>query len=148
MSDLYFAYGSNLKLARMRARVASARALATARLDGFRLALDKRGSDGSGKANLARQPGTSVWGVVYRLDPEHWPVLDAHEPGYRRVPVGVWTEGGELEAETYLARIHTDDPVAWDWYKRLIVEGAREHGLPADWLATLETLPERPPPER
>ena len=28
-------------------------------------------------------------------------------------------------------------------YKRLIVQGAREHGLPAHWVALLEALPER-----
>jgi gamma-glutamylcyclotransferase len=144
VSTLYFAYGSNLSSARMRERVVSARVLGTARIADYRLALDKRGADGSGKANLARAPGVSVWGVVYSIDVEHWARLDACEPGYRRVEVEVWTPERSLVAQTYLARILTDDPVAFDWYKRLILDGAREHRLPDEWIETLAALPERP----
>jgi len=144
VNALYFAYGSNLSSARLRERVVSARALGPARIAGYRLALDKRGADGSGKANLARDPGARVWGVVYSIEVEHWERLDACEPGYGRVEVEVWTPERSLVAETYLARVRTDDPVAFDWYKRLILEGAREHGLPADWIETLAALPERP----
>ena len=146
MSALYFAYGSNLSSARMRGRVTSARALGPARIADYRLALDKRGADGSGKANLAPAPGASVWGVVYAIDELHWPRLDACEPGYRRVEVEVWTPQRSLAAQTYRARVLTDDPVAFDWYKRLILEGALEHGLPPEWIETLTALPERPPP--
>lgn len=146
MSTLYFAYGSNLSSARMRERVASARALCVARIAGYRLALDKRGADGSGKANLAPARGAGVWGVVYSIDLEHWPQLDACEPGYHRVEVAVWTPQRTLAAQTYRARILTGDPVAFDWYKRLILEGAREHRLPPAWLETLGALPERADP--
>ncbi len=145
--NLYFAYGSNLKPARMRARVPSSVFVARARVPAGRLSLDKRGNDGSGKANLARTGGDGVWGVVYRIDGEHWERMDAAEPGYDRVPVDLVTEMGEaLTAHTYVARILTDSPVPFDWYKRFLVEGAREHALPAQWIATLEELPEKPDP--
>lgn len=146
VSALYFAYGSNLKIARLRARVASARVVAPARLDDFRLALDKRGSDGSGKANLIRASGAQVWGVLYELAPGDWGALDGHEPGYARTRVRVLAEQRTLDSWTYVAQLLTEEPVAFDWYKRLILEGAREQGLPDAWLATLEALPERPDP--
>jgi gamma-glutamylcyclotransferase len=146
VSTFYFAYGSNLKLARMRERVTSVRVVAPGRLPGFRLGLDKRGLDGSGKANLVRESGDSVWGVVYRIDPTHWEDLDGHEPGYGRHSVSVWTATERLAVQTYVARVFTDDPVAFDWYKRLILEGAQEHGLPAAYLEVLSGLPERPDP--
>lgn len=148
MSALYFAYGSNLRSARMRERVASSRLVGPARIAGYRLALDKRGSDGSGKANLAPDAGASVWGVVWSIDVEHWARLDACEPGYGRIDVEVWTPRRSLAVQTYRARILTDDPVAFDWYKRLILEGAREHRLPLEWLETLTALPERPDPRK
>ncbi len=145
--NLYFAYGSNLHHARMRARVPSSVFVTRARVPAGRLSLDKRGNDGSGKANLARAGGDGVWGVVYRIDSEHWERLDAYEPGYDRVPVDLLTEMGEaLTAHTYVARILTDSPIPFDWYKRFLVEGAREHALPARWIATLEELPEKPDP--
>ena len=143
MTALYFAYGSNLKLARMRERVPSTRVVAPAWLEEFRLALDKRGGDGSGKANLVRKAGSRVWGVVYAFESGAWEALDAHERGYERIAVAVAAEGRRLEAQTYVALLPTGDPVAFDWYKRLILEGAREHGLPAEWLAVLEALPGR-----
>ncbi len=89
--DLYFAYGSNLVAERLRGRVESARALEIARLPGRRLALDKLGRDGSGKANLVAHPGALVWGVLYEIEPLHWADLDAWEWGYERVEVEVMT---------------------------------------------------------
>ena len=144
MHCLYFAYGSNLCSERLHSRVGSARALGPARLPGRRLSMDKRGSDGSGKANLRPEGGCEVWGVVYDLGSGGWPALDACEAGYTRVAVEVLTAFESLRVDTYLSERLTLDPVPFDWYKRLIVEGAREHGLPEEWVRVLESLPERP----
>lgn len=143
MRARYFAYGSNLSLDCMRGRVPSAEVVGRARLAGMRLTLDKRGRDGSGKANLVPDAAAHVWGAVYSLEIAHWDGLDASEPGYRRVSVSVETESGEIVADTYVSTLRTDDPVAFAWYKRLIVEGARAQGLPAEYLALLEALPVR-----
>ena len=149
MQALYFSYGSNLSLSRMRDRVASAVAVGRARLPGHRLTTDKRGRDGSGKANLRQDPAAAVWGVVYRFLAEHWPALDACERGYARVEVEVALESGErLRVETYVSSLLAPDPVPLAWYKRLILDGAREHGLPAAYLEMLEALPARSDPSR
>ncbi len=71
--DLYFAYGSNMTSARLRARIPSARSVGAARIDGRRLVCNKRGRDGSGKANLCASPGGEAWGVVYEVDAADWP---------------------------------------------------------------------------
>jgi gamma-glutamylcyclotransferase (GGCT)/AIG2-like uncharacterized protein YtfP len=148
MQTLYFAYGSNLCSGRMRTRVAGAVTRGRARLPGRRLTTDKLGRDGSGKANLRADASAAVWGVLYAIDSAYWPALDACERGYARVGVAVELDDGEtLRAETYVSEAFTDDPVPRASYKRLIVEGAREHGLPADYIATLEALPEKPDPE-
>jgi len=148
VTALYFAYGSNLSLERMRARVPSARVMGPGLLRGARLRLDKRGADGSGKANLAADRHGCVWGVAYRLSAAHWGDLDAVEPGYSRVTVELELFGRGVSAETYRSERLTADPVAFDWYKRLIVEGARQHGLPEDYVRHLEALPARPDPRR
>ena len=141
MHAVYFAYGSNLLSARMRQRVPSARAAGVARLAGYRLSTDKAGRDGSGKANLRAEAGASVWGVLWRLDAQEWPLLDACESGYARILVDLEEDGGA--AHTYRSEQLTDDPVLSLAYKRWLVEGAREHGLPAAWIAQLEALPAR-----
>lgn len=139
----YFAYGSNLTLARMRSRVDGARAEGVACLRGYRLAWDKLGADGSGKANLRRDAGSRVWGVVYAFEAHRWPELDAHERGYERFEALVTLADAAIPAQTYRsARLTREPPFAW--YRELVVEGARAHGLPEDWLRALEACPVRP----
>jgi gamma-glutamylcyclotransferase (GGCT)/AIG2-like uncharacterized protein YtfP len=145
--SLYFAYGSNLSFERMSERVPSAQVVCAARVAGRRLSLGKRGRDGSGKATLVEAPEASVWGVVYRIDLDHWPRLDRYERGYARIRVPLVSVRAEpIAATTYLAPETAPDPTAFAWYKRLIVNGAREHGLPAAYVAMLEGLPERAAP--
>lgn len=148
MSTLYFAYGSNLVLERLRKRVGPVQVIGVAHLRGFRLSLDKRGKDGSGKANLHADAAHDVWGVLYELDAQAWTRLDASEPGYDRIAVQVACGDALHAAQTYQSQRLTEDPVAFAWYKRLIVDGARAHGLPDAWLRDLEALPERVDPRR
>ena len=147
MSALYFAYGSNMPTTRLRARVASARPRGAARLDGWRLRLDKHGRDGSAKANLAQQASGVVWGVVFQLDAAELGTLDRFEGGYRRVQLQVeLVAGPRLEVLGYVSDPRTPLPVAFDWYRDLLVAGAREHRLPPTWVAGLAGLPARPDP--
>ncbi len=145
--SLYFAYGSNLSTSRMGERVPSARVVAAARADGRRLSLGKLGRDGSGKATLIDAPDAFVWGVVYAIDRCDWRRLDRFERGYARISVFVALEREQhIAATTYVAPETAPDPTAFGWYTRLIIDGAREHGLPAAYVAELERLPERDDP--
>jgi hypothetical protein len=138
---LYFAYGSNLGSARMRARVPDARLHGVACAAGFRLAFGKRGADGSGRATLAPEAGELVWGVLWTLPASAWTALDACEPGYARREIETVCAGARLRAETYLAIDPADDPLpVSEAYARLVLDGAREHGLPAQHVARIESL--------
>lgn len=147
MKVLYFAYGSNLSVARLQERVSTAERMGAARLPGHRLVCNKPGHDGSGKANLVVDPQDHVWGALYQLEPSQLETLDRFEGGYERVQVCVEGRAGALhDALSYRSDQRIDDPVPFDWYRRLILDGARSHGLPAAWLARLEKLPCRPDP--
>ena len=149
MSPLYFAYGSNLKATRMRERLPAARSLFPAQLHGSRLAIDKRSSDGSGKANLVIDPSACVWGFLYKIDRDAWQVLDSFEPDYARAEVEVvLRDGRRVFAQTYRSAHTAPGLVAFDWYKRLIVEGALERELPPDYVEILSSLPSVPDPRR
>ena len=143
MQALYFAYGSNMASRRMRERVPGARAAGRARLDGWRLVADKPGRDGSAKANVARAAGASVWGVLWQLEAAGLAALDRFEGGYARVAVTVEAGAGALAATTYASPLRDAAPGLAPAYKAWILEGAREHALPAEWLAALEALPVR-----
>jgi AIG2 family protein len=142
-SNLYFAYGSNLCVARLVARAPSARAIGAARALGFALRLDKRGADGTAKANLHAAPDGAVWGAVYEIDPADWPSLDACERDYARLEIDVERGAQRLRVQTYRSDHLIADALAADWYAQLILDGAREHALPAEWCAELERLAAR-----
>jgi gamma-glutamylcyclotransferase (GGCT)/AIG2-like uncharacterized protein YtfP len=145
--SLYFAYGSNLRSSRMSERVPSARMHCVARADGMRLSLGKHGRDGSGKATLVAAATARVWGVVYAIDPGDWKRLDRFELGYARVSLLLTSEHEQpIAAISYIAPETAPDPTAFEWYKRLIIEGAREHGLPPNYMSELERLPARSAP--
>jgi gamma-glutamylcyclotransferase (GGCT)/AIG2-like uncharacterized protein YtfP len=142
---LYFAYGSNLSSERMQQpdRAPSARVVGTASLSGHVLAWHKRGADGSGKCTvcLTGSRADGVWGVLWQVDADDVTRLDAVEgPGYERVEIEVLTANQKMNAFTYLARAsHVDEALRpADWYRALVVAGAREHGLPATWIRVLE----------
>jgi hypothetical protein len=61
----YFAYGSNLNIGRKEERTGSIRESHVAKLAGYRLAFNKRGSNGEAYANLLANPTEEVLGVVF-----------------------------------------------------------------------------------
>lgn len=142
---LYFAYGSNMKTTRIQGRVPGVRPAGRAQLLGFRLTFNRRSTvDGTAKANLVESPGDVVWGVLFEIDPEGWVTVDEAEGGYVRREVRVVDdEERSIAAQTYISTQLTDDPRPTESYRRLIVEGALEHGLPEDYVAALEAVESR-----
>jgi len=136
-----FAYGSNMHPERMLARVPAAVPRGRARLAGHRLVFNKRGRDGSAKANLAADPGARVWGVLWEMAAEALAELDPHEGGYERVRMTAEADGGcALEVEVYVSARLTDDPTPYDWYLEHVLRGARAHALPEEYVAWLEAV--------
>jgi hypothetical protein len=143
----YFAYGSNLCreifLERRGMRPLASR---RARLDGHRLTFDLPVGPGErGVANLVPDPTAATWGACYLLDAAACERLDGtegvHLGYYRRLAVTVVTDDGEcLAAFAYqgAAAVAGRKPSAR--YLGLILAGAREHGLPAEWIRHLEGL--------
>lgn len=145
MNDLYFAYGSNMSTHRLAARLGQARPLGRAQLAHFELAWNKPGADGSGKANVRPRVGAATWGVLFALEPREWPLLDGFEPGYARESHVVRDEAGrERSAQLYRWRRDAPNRAPTLEYLALVVAGAREHGIPTDEIARIESA-ERPP---
>lgn len=140
MREIYFAYGSNMSSARLQERIAAARPLGRAQLAGFRLAWNKPGRDGSGKANIVLAEAEIVWGVLYEFPPSAWRALDRIERDYAREAHWVLDRRDErINAHVY--RWHCEpsvpDLTPHDWYRNHLLEGAREHELPQDVIDAL-----------
>lgn len=144
---LYFAYGSNMSPARLRAvdRTPSAQCVGTARVAGYRLVFDKVGRDGSGKADCERTDARLhvVHGVLFRIADSDRPALDRAEGlgnGYDAFDIRVETDSGSVSALTYLAT-HKDATLApFSWYMQHVLNGARQCGLPQAYIAKIERV--------
>lgn len=151
---LIFCYGSNLCTGRLAGRVASARPVSTAVLRGHAFRFHKRSDDGSAKADAhaTGRPEDQVWGTVVRIDPSEKRHLDRAEErggGYAEKTVTVEPPGGgEREVRTYFALDVDSDRLPYTWYKRLVVEGARRHGLPEAYVREIEAARSREDPDR
>ncbi len=102
----YFAYGSNLDAEQMRKRCPSSQPVERARLDDHRLDFthwSRRWQGGT--ADVVREPGATVWGVLYRLHVHDLEFLDRFESGYARIHVCVeGASGNRQEAHSYSVR--------------------------------------------
>ena len=144
MKILYFAYGSNMSSVRLCSRVTSPELIGSAFLKDVRMLFNKCSKDGSGKANLEESLGDVTWGALYEIDVQDLDRLDKAESGYDRVTIQVVKpDGNVVNAVTYVSTNLTDDPSAYEWYKDFILSGAKEGGLPKDYIAYLEGLPSK-----
>lgn len=142
-SLFYFAYGSNLSIRRLQARVPSAVFTTTAFLDEHRLCFHKRNLDGSAKADIAAERAAEgVWGAVFRLLAAEQYLLDRAEgrgAGYEVKEVVVASERGEAyQCLTYFATDIDKSLKPYEWYLHHILTGAQEVGLPNDYVRQLE----------
>ncbi len=140
---LYFAYGSNMCSAQMRKRIPDAEKIGVGRLADYALVWDKQSKiDGSAKANIIERAGSEVWGVVYRLSSDDLrKKMDQHEGGYEHQHVTVLLQdGAALETVTYISHQRTQDILPTREYWQRVVDGAEEHHLPADYIATLRNV--------
>ncbi len=145
---LYAAYGSNLHPLRLTRRIASARLVATRFLPDWSLHFHKRSADGSGKCNILKG-GDGVHFAVFDIGAADKLVLDSVEgvgAGYSNASLNI---PGLGDCATYIAQAsHIDDSLApYDWYRELVLAGARLHRFPGEYLDRIEATPARIDPD-
>ena len=141
---LYFAYGSNMLTRRLLGRTPSARTVGVATLAGHELRWHKVSKDGSGKCDIVPAAvDSAVYGVLYEIALTDKPALDKAEGlgwGYKQVQLEVQSEIGPLLALSYQATNIDHGTKPYDWYKALVVAGAQEHKLAADYVQALQAV--------
>ncbi|MFM8409257.1 MAG: gamma-glutamylcyclotransferase family protein [Alphaproteobacteria bacterium] len=151
----YFAYGSNLQAATLRGRrgIDVLRSVPV-RAPGWRLVFDKPGliHPNAAVANIVPEDGAHVIGVAYEItadDHAHVELTEGVMIGsYRRVEVAVEPLDASVNAPPATALSLSSDKRApgrlpSHRYLGLVVEGALEHGLPDDWVASLRAVVSR-----
>jgi len=141
----YFAYGSNLWIDQKQDRTGAIRQGSErpriATLADHRLAFNKQGAGGEVFANIIAAAHETVVGVIYRCNPDAMLKMVVKEGGYERRAVRVVTDDGEaVEAITYIAppSSTTDERPPTSGYLTKIITGARQHGLPEEYIQQIE----------
>lgn len=142
----YFAYGSNMPLARIQQRVPSARLVGVFCIKGYDLRFHMASDDDSAKCDAYHTENTEdcVWGVVFDMLTSQRPALDKAESlnvGYSAKLVDVINvKGGTLEALIYCA-IPIDDTVKpYSWYVNHVLMGALENKLPETYIDKIKKV--------
>jgi gamma-glutamylcyclotransferase (GGCT)/AIG2-like uncharacterized protein YtfP len=149
----YFAYGSNMHSGTLRerrgVRFTDARA---ARAPGWRLVFDKPGllPTGEAFANVIPDPAAEVFGVLFQISASDLAHVDLTEGvligNYRRVEVSVITlcePALTAPAYTLTSDRRGSGLLPTTRYMSILVAGALEHQLPAEYIEFLRRVPAR-----
>lgn len=154
---LYFAYGSNMDIARLKKRCPSATFRCKAKLAGYKLAFTRFSTDNNcGAADVVKASSRVVWGVVFEIKGVERVKLDEAEGyksgraknAYSPVKVNVYENGDvnrPLKVATYVV-CSKEDTYQHPSKKYLgyLISGAKAAKLPPKYrrqIAGFETLP-------
>ena len=105
--------------------------------------------DISGKGDMVPSESETdeVYGVLFSIDKSEEKILDKAEGypkyGYDKKPIDVITIKGEkYRAIMYFAKKEAINPKKkpYHWYKEQVVQGAKGHGLPEDYIKKIKAV--------
>ena len=137
---VYFAYGSNMSVCRLKGRVSSAKPVGIGWLPKHKLMFRKRSQDGSGKCDIAPSDACRVFGVLFEIHSCQEKALDQYEGlchGYLKKGCSVQVDEGRcmLAFVYYAAATHVDDKLKpYTWYLKHVIIGANEASLPQTYV--------------
>jgi gamma-glutamylcyclotransferase len=131
---------------RIEERLGPCRALGAACLKGYQLNFHKCGGDGSGKCTIQHTGDgrQHVLGGLFDLSQAQSRQLDGFEgSGYFRQRVGLYLRGQSFNAYTYIAvaRYIDNSLIPFDWYRALVLQGARELEFARSYIHKIRSLP-------
>lgn len=136
----YFAYGSNMSIARLRQRVPSAVSRGIFMLRCHDLRWHKFGRDGSAKCDafFTAKDEDFIYGVVFEINPAEKPYLDMAEGlgnGYDQKDIQVIDASNNvIDTFTYVATNINASLRPFSWYVNHVLVGAYEASLPEHYL--------------
>lgn len=142
----YFAYGSNMSIKRIQQRIPDAQMVCTATLKEHKLLFHKVSKDGSGKCDafFTGDRQDQVIGVLFNIDENDKTELDKAEGlgyGYDEKKIIVYKEDNTKSAAiTYIATKYDNELKPFSWYKKHVVQGAKDANLPVEYIKSIEIV--------
>lgn len=151
---LYFSFGSNMLIERLRDRCSTAKLVGIAVARGYELQFNKKSRDESGKANLilADSNRSAAWGGIFTIAMGEREQLDRYEGrghGYDRIDdfcVYRMDTHSYTRVNTYIASETNSSLCPYDWYLMLVLSGAIQNELPGEYIEELRGVPRIPDP--
>jgi len=144
---LYFAFGSNLYDQRIRLNCPSAVRVGPGKLSGYRLAFNYNSLRWRGHVATIRDTEDGhLWGCIWVICTTELPALDfqegVHIGLYRPLQVDVTSlDGMTLSVRTYQMTLPYEENARPSVvYKRVVSTGARQSGLPVDYLKYIDKI--------
>jgi len=150
---LYFAYGSNLSLEQIGQKCSNPRVLGIARLAAHKIGFYGYSAVWDGAVEtVVPDEQSEVWGVLYQLEASDWERLDNCEDAradgtgaYFHYPVEVLDEQQTIREATIYKKDRLGQPQHPSTeYLSVIIQGAKEQGLPESYVAALQSIAVKP----
>ncbi len=156
MSILYFAYDEKMFFPFFKQVAPSAVCLGVAKLPGYKLYFHSHSfHDCSGKCNIVPnlQKNAVVYGVLYEISAQDKVLIEdevkigqANQAAELMVfPVAGLLRSANINQSGQKVLTHVackeniyQDLVPFSWYKKRVIQGAREHHLPKEYISLLE----------
>lgn len=143
---LHFGYGSNMSEDYMKQYTPGLKYVMNARLPNFEIQFRKYSDNMKGGiSSIIPKPGGMIYGVLYTIPKKEMEELDILED----VPLGIYAretfqvlgEDGKWYAADLYRVTEPKGPFApAKQYLDLMIAGATEHGINAEWIATLKKM--------
>lgn len=150
---LYFAYGFNLNLQKVNQMLTKPRVTGIARLSNHKMGFYGHSVIWDGAVETVVPDNQSeVWGILYQLEAYEWEQLDNLKDvrldgtgEYFHYPVEVIDEQNMLREASLYKKAQLREPKQPSTeYLDIIIQGAKEQGLPESYIATLQDVASKP----
>lgn len=135
----YVAYGSNMDMQRLQARVGSVDGGSSVRLPGWRLVFNKPTVEGGSAANI--EPASDeVWGRLFYLTFPQWQKLISYEKNYDVEPVIALQNDCHIVAQTFVYNDHPSTVSPSADYILYLIRGASQAKFPYSYVNKIAEL--------
>lgn len=150
---LYFAYGFNLNVEKMSQKCTKPCILGVARLADHKIGFYEHSVVWDGAVEtLIPDTQSEVWGVLYQLESYAWEQLDNAEDArldgtgeYFHYPIEVLDDQNNIRHASMYKKARLGEPKQPSTeYLDIIIQGAKEHQLPEDYITTLQNITSKP----
>ena len=137
---------------RLQHRISKVKVVGVGWLEKHKLEFHKKSHDGSAKcdAYYVGDSRYSVYGVVFKVTASQLLLLDEYEglgKGYEQKTIQIITQNsGIITAVTYYATDIDSSIKPYQWYKEHVLQGAKEHNLPKDYIDKIRGIGVIPDP--